>query len=66
MKYIVQFFRGENLYHWYECDLGLDIAKYHARFMYEAYGATSARVVDPRNRTVFECPEAPFDAESEA
>lgn len=60
MKYTVQFFRGDALYHTKEWDLGLDAAKQHAQGMLKPYAATSSSILDDKRKVVctFELPVA--------
>jgi len=60
MKYTVQFFRGDALYHSKDWDLGLDAAKQHAQGMLKPYGATSSNILDDKRKVVcvFEPPVA--------
>ena len=59
MKYTVQFFRGDTLYHSKEWDLGLDAAKQHAQGMLKPYGASSSNILDDKRKIVctFELPD---------
>jgi hypothetical protein len=61
MKYTVQFFRGDALYHTKEWDLGLDAAKQHAQGMLKPYGASSSNILDDKRKIVctFELPADP-------
>lgn len=52
MKYTVQFFRGDTLYHTKEWDLGLDAAKQHAEGMLKPYGASSSTILDDKRKVV--------------
>ncbi len=52
MKYTVQFFRGDALYHSKEWDLGLDAAKQHAQGMLKPYGASSSNILDDKRKIV--------------
>ncbi len=54
MKYTVQFFRGDTLYHSKEWDLGLDAAKQHAQGMLKPYGASSSNILDEKRKIVCE------------
>jgi hypothetical protein len=60
MKYTVQFFRGDALYHSKDWDLGLDAAKQHAQGMLKPYGASSSNILDDKRKVVctFELPVA--------
>lgn len=60
MKYTVQFFRGDALYHSKDWDLGLDAAKQHAQGMLKPYGASSSNILDDKRKVVcvFEPPVA--------
>jgi hypothetical protein len=53
MIYRVQFFKGDDLLHSKEFDLGLDAAKQHATHMAKPYEATSSRILDARGKEVF-------------
>lgn len=64
MKYTVQFFRGDALYHSKEWDLGLDAAKQHAQGMLKPYGASSSNILDDKRKIVctFDLPAVPSAA----
>jgi hypothetical protein len=58
--YRVEFFKDDKIFHTKEWDFGLDSAKQHASGMMERYGATFARVVDPKGREVYSYPSEPL------
>jgi hypothetical protein len=65
MKYTVQFYRSEKLYHSKAWDLGLDAAKQHAVGMLKPYGASRSAIIDAKQKVVFAHePSASGDAEA--